>query len=150
MKKKIIGLLLCVLVVASLVGSVSANGMSGNGYTSHSIYYGDMLYPLVMTSKYDPNEGAYISVGCDARLTVMFDDVRVVYKTKNYGYVTDLGGAVRAELVPGVRTVYSGKVPCSMGMPQVVRYDDIQGSACIISDKNTYTTSVHGWYVELP
>lgn len=151
MKKKIIGLFLCVLVVASLACSVSASGMSGNGYTSHSIYYSGMPYTLVMTTKYDPNGGAYTSISClAAGVGVDFQNVRVVYKTLNYGYVTNIGGAVKTFLTEGASVVCSGKVPCSRGMSQVVRYDDIQGTAYIVTDADDYTTSVHGWYVENP
>ena len=150
MKKKIIGLLLCVLVVASLVCSVSASGMSGNGYTSATIYYNRKAYTVTMTTQYDPAKGGRTMLSCLAAIHVQLHAVRVEYDTKTYGYVVNTGGAKSAQFDQKTTSIYSGYVKCSRGMDNVENYRTIQGTATITSSHDIYTTSVLGWYVENP
>lgn len=147
MKKKIIGLLLCVLVVASLACSVSANS---NGYTSSTIYYNRKPYAVVMTTQYDPAKGGRTMLSCLAAIHVQLHAVRVEYDTKTYGYVVNTGGAKSAQFDKETTSICSGYVKCSRGMDNVENYRTIQGTATITSSHDIYTTSVLGWYVENP
>jgi len=150
MKKKIIGLLLCILVVASLACSVSASGMSGNGYTSSTIYYNGKPYAVTMTTQYDPAKGGRTMLSCIAAIHVQLHEVRVEYDTITYGYVVNTGGAKSAQFDKKTTSICSGYVKCSRGMDNVENYRTIQGTATITSSHDIYTTSVLGWYVKNP
>lgn len=147
MKKKIIGLLICVLVVASLAGGVSANGASGNGYSSASIYYNGVPYTLTMATQFSKTAGVRTMVNCEAPVIVSLSNVEVEYRTINYGNIRNIGGAQKGQLDPehGVNTIYSKYVVCSKGMAQVIKYNYIRGSATIESSHNNYTFSVYAY-----
>lgn len=151
MKKKIIGLFLCVLVVASLAGSVAARASEGNGYVSNSIYYNDKVYDYWMSTRFDAAKGASIQLTCQAPITVTLYNLEVKYNTKNYGYIINTGGAQTKTLDPanGDDMICTKDVPCSKGMSQVIDYTYIQGSGKITSRNYgvplTYYPNVRAW-----
>lgn len=151
MKKKIIGLLLCVLVVASLVASVSARASEGNGYVCNAIYYNDKLYDYWMSTRYNSAKGASIQLTCQAPVTVTLYDLEVKYNTKNYGYIINTGGTTTKKLDPanGDNMICTKDVACSVGMSQVIAYEYIQGSGKITSSRYgtplTYYPNVRAW-----
>ena len=129
MKKKVLSLMLCVLLIALMALPANAAESAGNGYHTRDIVYNGKTYQASLATNYSATYGARMMASCQAYIRVWIKAYTVTFDTLHHGYITNTGSPRTTYFGKNNTTVYTSYLACSVGMSDVIKYKTISGSA---------------------